>query len=162
MDVFVLLGQVFNLRPRWIAIRLRIIEAQAVGRARPKTAALIFMESSHRRARQSLFNSVFDPRALGEAVQTTVGSYPNAAVPVCSHQRIDSVEAPANLRPIPAIELPDSVRGRAPNSSLGQFHERDRFIRAALISRSKGRPFVLMTTGRSAFSTDPQIAILCL
>jgi len=95
-------------------------------------------------------------------MQTTVGAYPDAAVTTCSKQRIDSVEATANLRPIPAIKLPDSIRGRAPNSSLGQFHERNRFIRAAFIARSKDRPFVLMTTGCPALGADPQITILRL
>src|SRR5258708_4819664 len=98
------------------------------------------MKVSNRRARQPLFNPIFHPRALDEPVQTTVGGYPDAAVTVRSHQRIDSVEAAAHLRPVPAIELPDSIRRRAPNSSLGQFHKRNRFIGAAFVSRRKERP----------------------
>ena len=160
MEVFILLGQAFNLRLRRVAIRLRIIQAQAMGRARPKTAALILVETSHRRARQSFFNSVFNPRPLRESMQATVGSYPDAAVSVRSHKRIDSVEAAANLRPVAAIELPDSICSRAPDLTVRQFHKGNRVIRAAFVSRSKDRPLAFAKTGRAVLGTDPQITIL--
>src|SRR5436309_2929607 len=131
MEVFILLGQAFNLRLRRVAIRLRIIQAQAMGRARPKTAALILVETSHRSARQSFFNSVFNPRPLRESMQATVGSYPDAAEAMCSNKRIDSVEAEANLRAVADIELPDSICSRAPRLTVPQFHKGNRVIRVA-------------------------------
>src|SRR5262249_43033256 len=143
--------------PRGIEIRFRMKAREAMGGSRPELSTLIFTQLADRWTGQPFLNPVLNPGPLWRVtMQAAIAGNPHAVIPATAYERADAIKTVPRVRPIAPIEIPQLLRGRAPNGAVGKFGERQDVVGHRLIARGEARPFAIPITGCATLSSQPQ------
>src|ERR1043166_5029453 len=150
-------GDAALLVAQLLDVRLR----RGAGGPGPQASALVFIDLAHRHGGQALFDSVFEPGALEEAVQAAVGGHPKAGI-AGAQDGVDAIESAAQDRPVPAIKLPNFIGCGTPDSAIGRLGEAQGAFGGGLIGGGKRTPLLIVVPGSATVTAEPPVAVLRL